>query len=94
MPLAEPVFGRGVPRLPGLAPDGARRHLDQRHIGTHALGQGSGRVIGPLRRQCLAELGGPSGPGGRQPGTVEQQLAGEQRAVDRAQVQDLRRSHQ
>src|SRR5262249_58129408 len=56
-PPAEPVFGRGVFRLPGPAPDRTRRHLDQWHVGAHALGQGGGRMIRPLRRQRLAEPG-------------------------------------
>jgi hypothetical protein len=42
----------------------------------------------------LHHLRGPPGPGGGQPGTVEQQLPGEQRAVDRAQAQYLLRRHQ
>ena len=50
------MLGRGVHRLPGFAPDGPGRQLDERHEGAHRLGQGRGRVIRPARRQRLAEL--------------------------------------
>jgi len=43
----------------------------------------------------LHHLRGPPGPGGGQDLALEQQLAGEQRAVDRTHAQYyLRRSHQ
>jgi hypothetical protein len=65
-------------------------------LGEEAVEPGVQPEVGRERRLSLQpdqvldglhHLGGPRGPGGGQPGTVKQQLAGQQRAVDRAQGQ-------
>ena len=59
---AEPGLGRGVRGLPGRAPHGPGRHLDQRHQRADALGQRRRRVLRPLRRQRGAQLAEGHGP--------------------------------